>query len=265
MKKINTIIIALALSGCNTMQTESETMKADRFDDTQEIGMFATQADARVIIANVNAGRFCAEPPPETQTTESKSFQLMMEAALNSTDDTAKIQAFRTFSQGLRQLYKRSHTNQIYRDASYYLCQAYLNGALTDKNIEVFLNMLIEAGESKDQKEIAAQGKKLLRQFETGKTNNKGSYLAAQLLLSQWAFASLKHETSKFYSAEAKINEGKAAAYAEGLDSISAKIQTLETNINEINSVTNNTLLKATDNSNKLDKIKTEMEKLPKQ
>ncbi len=257
------------LSGCGMMssgiETETETMRANRSSEIQEIGMFTTQADARVVVANVNKGRFCAEPPPETQTTESETFRLMLEAALDSKEDTAKIEAFRTLSQGLRQLYKRSHTNQIYRDSSYYLCQAYLNGALTDKNVGLLLSMLTSEYETQAQKKMSLQAEALMRQIEAQTTNVEGAYLIAQLLLSQWAFASLKGEVTAFYNAEAKVNEGKALAYAEGLNQMSENIKLIEANIEQVGSTANNTLVKAGENSNKLDSLKEEIGKLPKE
>ena len=269
MKSIILVIATLTLAGCGAissgLKTETETMRANKAGDKQEIGMFAIQANARVIIANVNEGRFCAEPPPETQTTESTSFRLMLEAALDSEEDTAKIEAFRAFSQGLRQLYKRSHTNQLYRDSSYYLCQAYLNGALTDKNIKLFLNMLVSETETQEQKSISAQAKKLIDQIDAQTTDIKGAYLSAQLLLSQWAFASLKNEVTAFYNAEAKVNEGKAVAYAEGLSQMSANIKAIEASLEQVGSTANSTLEKAGENSDKLDSLTEEVGKLPKE
>lgn len=259
MRKLCLAIGLAFLTGCETtggLKTEKETMKASKTGDKQELGMFATAAGARVIVANVNEGRFCAEPPPETQTTESSTFKLMMEAAKESGKDSAKIEAFRTFSQGLRQLYKRSHTNQLYRDSSYYLCQAYLNGALTDENLAVFLGMLVDKESTTEkQKEINVQAEALINNLRAKKTNVGSSYLLAQLLLSQWAFESLRHEVDKFYTAESKLNEGKAAAYAEGLDQVLSNVKALEPKLDTITTTTKSTLDKSTSNSEKIEEI----------
>lgn len=259
MKIVPIFFLGVCLSGCSLfspgLKTETETMKAKKDGKTQEIGMFATEASSRVIIANVNAGKFCAEPPPETQTTESSSFRLLLQAALDSNEDEAKVEAFRAFNQGVRQLYKRSHTNQLYRDSSYYLCQSYLNGALTDKNLSLFLKMLVEGPQSDEQKKIANQAQNLINQIDTENLDVKNAYLAAQLLLSKWAFASLKDEVSAFYNAELKINEGKAAAYSEGLDQLTSAIKQLEANIEALASSSKETQEQLKQSNEKLEKV----------
>lgn len=237
MKRLLCLLAIIFLSGCSSINTETEIMRDQFFGQNQKIGMFATQSDSRVIIANVAKGLVCAEPPPETQLTESSSFNLMLEAALKSKEDTAKIQAFRTFSQGLKQLYKRTHTNQLYRDASYYLCQAYINGALTDESINVFLSSLQPVDTTTQApNNSSAQSQELLQDLKDKKTNIKNSYLLAQLILSNWAFSSLQTEITTFYDAESKLNEGKAAAYAEGLSQLSTDIKEIKASVEKIGS-----------------------------
>ncbi|MGY0216241.1 hypothetical protein ACWJJH_02510 [Endozoicomonadaceae bacterium StTr2] len=274
MKQLLITISALALTGCNLLssglKTESETMRASVSGDMQEIGMFATEANARVIIANVNEGRFCAEPSPETQSTESNSMRLMLEAAKDSRDDQVKLEAFRTYSQGLRQLYRRSHTNQLYRDSSYYLCQAYLNGALTDDDIVLFLGTLISEPDNPAQEAFNTSIEEAINRIASSKSGRsdeaatKGAYLTAQLILSHWAFDSLKNEVDHFYKEEAKVNEGKAIAYKEGIDQMNANITTLEAKVEAVNSKANSTYEKTSDNSVKLDNLKQDINNLPK-
>jgi len=130
MRRLKLLFLSLALltiQGCSGVVT-MEGYGADRIS---EIGIYAVDSSKRVIMADMDNGLFCAEPPPETHLESESSFRMLLEAAIDTTSDTGKIEAYRALSEKAKQLYRRSHSVQLYRDASYYLCQSYVNGALT--------------------------------------------------------------------------------------------------------------------------------------
>ncbi len=122
-----TLLSVLMIQGCSGVVTMDGIMG----DDISEIGVYATDSSKRVIMADMDNGRFCAEPPPETQMESESSFRLLLQAAIDSESDTGKVEAYRALSEKAKQLYRRSHSVQLYRDVSYYLCQSYVNGALS--------------------------------------------------------------------------------------------------------------------------------------
>lgn len=130
MRRLKLLFLLLALmtiQGCSGVVT----MEGYEPDRISEIGIYAVDSSKRVIMADMDNGRFCAEPPPETQMESESSFRMLLEAAIDTTSDTGKIEAYRALSEKAKQLYRRSHSVQMYRDASYYLCQSYVNGALS--------------------------------------------------------------------------------------------------------------------------------------
>ena len=122
-----TLLSVLLIQGCSGVVT----MDGIQGNDVSEIGIYAVDSSQRVIMADMDNGRFCAEPPPETQMESESSFRMLLEAAINSEEDAGKIEAYRALSEKAKQLYRRSHSVQLYRDVSYYLCQSYVNGALS--------------------------------------------------------------------------------------------------------------------------------------
>lgn len=127
LKLLFLLLALLTIQGCSGVVT-MEGYEADRIS---EIGIYAVDSSKRVIMADMDRGRFCAEPPPETHMESESSFRMLLQAAIDTKSDTGKIEAYRALSEKAKQLYRRSHSVQMYRDASYYLCQSYVNGALS--------------------------------------------------------------------------------------------------------------------------------------
>jgi len=168
MRRLKLLFLLLALltiQGCSGVVT----MDGLADDDISEIGIYAVDSSKRVIMADMDNGRFCAEPPPETQMESESSFRMLLEAAIDTTSDTGKIEAYRALSEKAKQLYRRSHSVQMYRDASYYLCQSYVNGALSispDKAEEV---QKVFSGKKKKSSDLLESKESALNSLETDK------------------------------------------------------------------------------------------------
>jgi hypothetical protein len=125
-----------------------------------------------------------------------------------SSDKNIQAKALSVIEKGFGQLYKRSHSNQMYVDASYALCQAYINGALTDKFLDFILNIDTNTANTIAINNIEQIKKEL-------KKNQHNAYLQAQSILSQMAFNSLIHEFKYFYDSNIIKNQAKLEIYEE--------------------------------------------------
>lgn len=237
MRVLFVLLIVVLLTACAGRPV---VMRGYDKDPVSEIGVYSTDSTRRVIMANLDDGTFCAEPPPETQLETSSSFRLLLEAAIDTDSDTARVEAFRSLSVVANQLYKRSHSVQLYRDASYYLCQAYLNGAInTDYSVvkadldrlkadlEERSTQLLELkidGSGQELASLASSMSSLVQRvdsieakLEIPENLKKDAYMTAQVHLAMVAFSSLGEEVEEFYDSELKIEEGKNQALTKEL------------------------------------------------
>ncbi|WP_404359844.1 hypothetical protein [Methylotuvimicrobium sp. KM1] len=99
-------------------------------DDTgeQEIGTLAVTAQRRLVVGNLKTGNFCSEPPPEVADSITTAIAAALKANI-SADKTASAELASNFARHVNQLYKRAHTVQLFRDASYHLCVNSVNSA----------------------------------------------------------------------------------------------------------------------------------------
>ncbi|WP_045406602.1 hypothetical protein [Vibrio jasicida] len=101
-------------------------------NDTQ-ISALSVTSSRRVIIANMDSGHFCAEPPPET----TDNVKAIVEAALEAKVQSAKIDTTTDvstelkddFTKTVKQLFQRSQTIQLYRDVAFYYCVDAINNS----------------------------------------------------------------------------------------------------------------------------------------
>ncbi|TRN26570.1 hypothetical protein [Vibrio furnissii] len=257
--KLTSIAISISLLGC------SNTEKFNISSTNNEFGVVVLEADKRVIL--MRNDKVCAEPPPETQTTKNDSLNILANAVL-SKDKEISAQATRAYSIGVQQLYVRSHTNQLYRDASYALCQGYLSGALTNKSLMTqilnfkqsalrwvdisiiqFEKMKLEFDVSKqsdlikilDEKISVLKAERTTIQSETNRLvssledNTKpieaNAYLDAQNYYTNLAFTTLILEFNKFYDASAQLDKGKVQAYENSVTQMKTDLKILETKL----------------------------------
>lgn len=135
---IETLTLCLALlfflSGCTVLTPPrenpflSQTFKA-KPDEESSFGMAATDANRRVAILNIISGQICVEPPPEAANTISEAFSALFEADVKDKGNLASSLS-QSISQNISQLYRRTQTVQLYRDAVFSLCQSAINGSI---------------------------------------------------------------------------------------------------------------------------------------
>ncbi len=82
MKTFILAIMMFAIVGCSnkSLEINTTTIKGKISKTDSEIGMVATGANTRMIMANLGNGRVCAEPPPETQITINSTFRVLLES-----------------------------------------------------------------------------------------------------------------------------------------------------------------------------------------
>jgi len=147
-------VIISTLSACSYLTPPRDnpllvySFEADK-DDTAKYSMAATDANRRVAILDIINGQICVEPPPEAANTISEAFAALFEADVK---DKGKLGASlsQSVSQNISQLYRRTQTVQLYRDAVFALCQSSVNGSIEiesdtkanidDANKEILLN-----------------------------------------------------------------------------------------------------------------------------
>lgn len=97
-------------------------------DGNQEIGTLAVTAQRRLIVGNLKTGSFCSEPPPEVADSITTAIAAALKANITA-DKTVSAELASNFARHVNQLYKRAHTVQIFRDASYHLCVNAVNSS----------------------------------------------------------------------------------------------------------------------------------------
>lgn len=134
MKRLIYGILVITLSGCSIFTPPrenpflSETFSANS-DEKSNFAMAATDANRRVAILNIISGQICVEPPPEAANTISEAFSALFEADVKDKGNLASSLS-QSITQNISQLYRRSQTVQLYRDAVFSLCQSALNGSI---------------------------------------------------------------------------------------------------------------------------------------
>ncbi len=126
MRNILTVCTIVLITGCSTIESFyvrpviEDQMITDE-SGGQEIGTLAVTAQRRLIIGNLKTGNFCSEPPPEVADSVTTAIAAALKANITQ-DKNISAELASNFARHVNQLYKRSHTVQIFRDASFYLC-----------------------------------------------------------------------------------------------------------------------------------------------
>jgi hypothetical protein len=129
-------ILLISVFGCSTTAgtffnrpvVEDQLIADFPENGAQEIGTLAVTADRRVIIGNLRNGKFCAEPPPETADSITSAIASALSAKI-AEGETLDFDFASNFAKHVNQLYKRSHTVALLRDAGFYLCVDAVNQA----------------------------------------------------------------------------------------------------------------------------------------
>lgn len=137
IRTILIICLTVFMVGCGTIESFyirpviEDQMITDETGE-QEIGTLAVTAQRRLIIGNLKTGNFCSEPPPEVADSITTALAAAFKANITQ-DKNVSAELASNFARHVNQLYKRSHTVQIFRDASFHMCVDAVNSANGDK------------------------------------------------------------------------------------------------------------------------------------
>lgn len=137
MVRVLIVVAVLAtLQACSTFtQPKANPVIEDRITDAGwgklKIGVLATTPERRVMVVQMPDNRFCAEPPPDVADSVSAALSAVAQASAQGKVSDAQIGFAQTLATSVKQLFQRSQGVQLYRDGSFMLCNAYLNGAIT--------------------------------------------------------------------------------------------------------------------------------------
>ena len=141
LKKFTLLFFTLAVfSGCSTFIPPSdypvikEKLNRSFIDDTDAVSTLSLTPERRVIIANHRTKRFCAEAPTEVGLDVSKLASLA--AQLEKPGElSAALTAVLASSRQNSVLNKRTQGLQLFMATSYFVCQMYMNEAITNTQL----------------------------------------------------------------------------------------------------------------------------------
>ena len=155
MKRVIVLSVAISLlQGCALLaspkeQPVIEDSVGNRITDfsRNKIGTLATTPERRVVVIKMPDNKFCAEPSPDVAESLFSTFKVIAEAKPEASPATAKIDAEKNLTTAANRLFVRSQGVQLFRDGLYSLCQANLNGAISDAQYkDMFERILTMAG-----------------------------------------------------------------------------------------------------------------------
>jgi len=156
---ISIIVFIGSLSACSYFTSPKDnplivyTFKADAADKAN-FSISATDANRRVAILDVINGQVCVEPPPEAANAISEAFTALFKADVKDKGGLGASLS-KSVAQNVSQLFRRTQTVQLYRDAVFALCQSSINGS-----IEINSTTTASATE-KESKTVVSEIKKL--------------------------------------------------------------------------------------------------------
>ena len=209
-------VLLCLLAGCtNTIDSfynrpvTEDQLITDR-TGAQELGILAVTAQRRVIVGNLKTGHFCSEPPPEAADEVTSAVAAALTAKIGP-NKNVNAELASSLARHINQLYKRAHTIQLFRDASFHLCVDAVNNA-NDGEPMPKTNQQVQQGANATQYE---------------------SYKASVLELIDTLKSSLEKEIELYYQTEiARAKHGiepvkeiiVCSASAEGADGKSATV-----------------------------------------
>ncbi len=177
MKRITfiaAISIVTLVSGCGApwlVAPGSNPVIEDKvgIKDKEVLGTLATTANRRTVLVKLtsskeknDAGKFCAEPPPDVAENIVSQLKLLLEAEAKITppagkaggEGKAKGDFEKLLNTTIQALGKRSQGLQLFRDGMYNYCQAYLNDAMNESEFQKQSSDLLTAATKLITKEL---------------------------------------------------------------------------------------------------------------
>ncbi len=153
-------IAIMTLGGCALFSTPAsvpvveDEVGSGRFslENDNRIGTLATVAQRRLALIRFKDGKFCAEPPPDAADNISATLSTALSGSSGNVQANAQLVA--SIASVAKQLFYRSQGLQLYRDGSFALCNAYLNGTINDAVFQSKQAELLETAKALIAQEI---------------------------------------------------------------------------------------------------------------
>ncbi len=130
------IVLSLAmltLQGCSAFTPpKAKPVIEDQVSEHsgRTVGVLATTPERRVVLVKMPDHKFCAEPSADAADNISTALTAIAEASTTGKLSDAQLGFVQTLATSTKQLFVRSQGVQLYRDGTFVLCTAYLNGAI---------------------------------------------------------------------------------------------------------------------------------------
>lgn len=202
------------------------------------------------IMAEQERYRTCIIHAGDTSAVNQQALALMVNTAFESDSNELKIEALRAYSAGVSHQYKRSQSIQLYRDASFALCQAYQSGMLSEpkqfsQSVAKLLTLLTHNATltqlDDDQHTLTPESERTFMQLQNelaltrdeldsliAESTTHDAYLMAQLAITTMAFQSLEKEYPHFYNAEVKQTDSQMSSYQGIISDLKSDIHQLK-------------------------------------
>jgi hypothetical protein len=144
------LAIMALLSGCSALTPPKEKpVIEDKVGD--RMGVLATTAERRVVLIDLKNDHFCAEAAPDVAEALNSTIRIAAEyssKAASGPERSANAEFARGLTTSVSTLFSRTQGVQLFRDGSYALCQARMNGAMPDAAFQSRFDALLKiAGE----------------------------------------------------------------------------------------------------------------------
>jgi hypothetical protein len=207
----------IVLSGCSTLTSPKEQpVIEDKVGETYRT--LAVTAERRIIIfgrvqpqADGQKGPVvCAEPSPDVAESLVTSLKAIAEVSAKKGSDEAKVggEFSRNLATAVSNVFSRSQGVQFFRDSSYALCQAYINGLIESEDYKKALEKITQLAFVLIDKEIPSMEAK--RAENASKAAQEASATAAQS--AQAAKTAATDAKANAEKVEATLNAAKKAA-----------------------------------------------------
>jgi hypothetical protein len=110
----------------------------------QKVGVMATTPERRVVVFKWPENLFCAEPPADAADNVSTSLTAIAEAAAKGKITDVQLGIASNLATTVKQLFQRSQGVQLYRDGTFMLCIAFLNGLISGTELLTAQEKLLE-------------------------------------------------------------------------------------------------------------------------
>lgn len=162
MKAISMLAATFVLTGCGYLTKPMEHPSFEQHAQQGRINTFGVIPSRRMMIvktvedADKKSGKqilICAEAPADVTDNLASTLAASLAASGKAADASAAVTS--TLQTVGQSLFKRSQGVQLFRDRSYYLCQARMNGFITDQEYRTSLDAAFKEVIPLIEKELA--------------------------------------------------------------------------------------------------------------